>query len=47
MDFLIIAGCFLVLTLLGMPVFLSMGIAGTAGIVAIRGSDSQIGRAHV
>lgn len=42
MDFLIIAGCFLVLTLLGMPVFLSMGIAGTAGIVAIRGSDSLV-----
>ncbi|MCW2681273.1 MAG: C4-dicarboxylate transporter, DctM subunit [Frankiales bacterium] len=42
MDFLIIGGCFLVLTLLGMPVFLAMGIAGTAGIVAIRGTDSLV-----
>lgn len=42
MEFLIIAGCFAVLTLLGMPVFLSMGISGTAGIVAVRGSDSLV-----
>jgi C4-dicarboxylate transporter DctM subunit len=41
-EILIIGVSFLVLTLLGMPVFLAMGISGTAGIIAIRGTDSLV-----
>lgn len=39
-EFLIILGIFAVFAILGLPVFMSMGLAGAAGIVLVRGLDS-------